>query len=71
MKLWSENLKGRDNSVDLGVDGRIILECRVEIFGLDAASQEGLCSVQLVSYSVDDVINKVLREIYKICCIEN
>jgi len=24
--LWSENLKGRDHSEDLGVDGRIILE---------------------------------------------
>jgi len=25
-KLWSENLKGRDHSRDLGVDGRIMLE---------------------------------------------
>jgi len=25
-KVWSENLKGRDNSEDLGVDGKIILE---------------------------------------------
>jgi hypothetical protein len=25
-KIWSENLKGRDHSEDLGVDGRIILE---------------------------------------------
>jgi len=24
--LWSENQKGRDNSKDLGVDGKIILE---------------------------------------------
>jgi hypothetical protein len=24
--FWSENLKGRDHSEDLGVDGRIILE---------------------------------------------
>jgi hypothetical protein len=24
-KFWSENLKGRDHSEDLGVDGRIIL----------------------------------------------
>jgi hypothetical protein len=26
-KFWSENLKGRYNSEDLRVDGRIILEC--------------------------------------------
>jgi len=26
-KFWSENLKGRDHSEDLAVDGRIILEC--------------------------------------------
>jgi hypothetical protein len=25
-KFWSENLKGRDHSDDLSVDGRIILE---------------------------------------------
>jgi hypothetical protein len=25
-KFWSENLKGRDHSEDLRVDGRIILE---------------------------------------------
>jgi hypothetical protein len=25
-KFWSENLKGRDYSEDLGVDGKIILE---------------------------------------------
>jgi hypothetical protein len=25
-KFWSENLKGRDRSEDLGADGRIILE---------------------------------------------
>jgi hypothetical protein len=24
--IWFENLKGRDNSVDIGVDGKIILE---------------------------------------------
>jgi hypothetical protein len=24
--IWSENLKGRDHSEDLGVDGRIILK---------------------------------------------
>jgi len=23
IKLWSENLKGRDHSADLGVDGKI------------------------------------------------
>jgi hypothetical protein len=26
MKFWSENLKGRDHSEDLGVDEKIILE---------------------------------------------
>jgi hypothetical protein len=26
IKFWSENLKGRDHSEDLGVDERIILE---------------------------------------------
>jgi hypothetical protein len=25
-EFWSENLKGRDNFEDLGVDGKIILE---------------------------------------------
>jgi hypothetical protein len=25
-KIWSENLKGRDHSDDIGVDGTIILE---------------------------------------------
>jgi hypothetical protein len=25
-KVWSENLKGRDHSEELGVDGKIILE---------------------------------------------
>jgi len=25
-KFWSENLKGRDHSEDLAVDGKIILE---------------------------------------------
>jgi hypothetical protein len=29
-KFWSENLKGRDQSDDLGVDGRIILEWILE-----------------------------------------
>jgi hypothetical protein len=26
-KFWSENLKGRDHSEDLGVDGRIMMKC--------------------------------------------
>jgi hypothetical protein len=26
-KLWSENLKGRDHSEDLGVDGKLLLDC--------------------------------------------
>jgi len=26
MRTWSKNLKGRDHSEDLGVDGKIILE---------------------------------------------
>jgi hypothetical protein len=30
-KFWSENLKVRDLSVNLGVDGRIILEWILEI----------------------------------------
>jgi hypothetical protein len=25
--FWFENLKGRDTSEDLGVDGRVILKC--------------------------------------------
>jgi hypothetical protein len=25
--FWFENLKGRDHLADLGVDGKIILEC--------------------------------------------
>jgi len=29
-QFWLENLKGRDNSEDLGVDGRIILEWILE-----------------------------------------
>jgi hypothetical protein len=27
-KFWFENLKGRDHAEDLGLYGRIILECR-------------------------------------------
>jgi hypothetical protein len=26
-QFWSENLNGRDDSEDLGIDGKIILEC--------------------------------------------
>jgi hypothetical protein len=26
IKFWSENLKGRDHSADLGMEGRLILE---------------------------------------------
>jgi hypothetical protein len=59
-----ENLKGRDHSEDLGVDGRIILEYmknRLGRCGLDScgseygqlegcsAFQEGLISTELVS----------------------
>jgi hypothetical protein len=31
--FWLENQKGRDHSENLGVDGRIILECIVCKFG--------------------------------------
>jgi hypothetical protein len=34
-KFWSENLKGRDDSEDLGVDRRIILEWILEKIGLE------------------------------------
>jgi hypothetical protein len=30
-KFWSKNLKGRDHSEDLGVDGRILLEVFMEM----------------------------------------
>jgi hypothetical protein len=29
-KFWSENLKGRNHSEDLGVDGRTILQCTLK-----------------------------------------
>jgi hypothetical protein len=29
-ELWSDNMKGRDHSEDIGVDGRIILEWTLE-----------------------------------------
>jgi hypothetical protein len=32
-KFWSENLKGRDHSEDLGVDGNIVLELILEKWG--------------------------------------
>jgi hypothetical protein len=32
-KFWSENLKGRDNSEDKGVDGRIILDWMLQKYG--------------------------------------
>jgi hypothetical protein len=40
-KFWSWELKGRDNSEDLGVDGKVISECMLEVnsvmsCGLDA-----------------------------------
>jgi hypothetical protein len=31
--FWLENLKERDNSEDLGVDGKIILECILGKYG--------------------------------------
>jgi len=30
IKFWSENLNGRDGSKDLGVDGKMILECPIQ-----------------------------------------
>jgi len=32
-KVWLENLKGRDQSEDLGVDGKTILEWILEKYG--------------------------------------
>jgi hypothetical protein len=34
-KFWSENLKGRDHSEDLGIDGRILLEMYLRETGYD------------------------------------
>jgi hypothetical protein len=33
IKFWSENLKGRDHSEDLGVDGKIILGRILDKYG--------------------------------------
>jgi hypothetical protein len=30
-KFWSENLKGRDHNEDLGADGRVILNVRIDL----------------------------------------
>jgi hypothetical protein len=38
-KFWSENLKGRDHSEDLGVDGKIILGNWVGRCGLNPSSR--------------------------------
>jgi hypothetical protein len=35
IKLWSENLKGRDHIEDLGVDGTIILKSVLRKYGVD------------------------------------
>jgi hypothetical protein len=31
VQFWSEKLKGGDHSEDLGVDGRIVLECILKV----------------------------------------
>jgi hypothetical protein len=32
-KFWSENLKGRDHSEDMGIDGKIILQRMLGKYG--------------------------------------
>jgi hypothetical protein len=32
-KYWLENLKGKDHSEDVGVEGRVMLECIIGKYG--------------------------------------
>jgi hypothetical protein len=43
---WSENLKGRDHSEDLGVDARITLECILGTSPFTTASRPALGHTQ-------------------------
>jgi hypothetical protein len=39
-QIWLQSLKGRDHLEDLGIDGRIILECIEGCYGLDSSGSE-------------------------------
>jgi hypothetical protein len=40
--LWLENLKGRDHSEDLGIDGRVILDWFLRAKGGKACNEPGV-----------------------------
>jgi hypothetical protein len=44
--FWAENLKGRDYSEDLGVDGKIILELILRKLGVERCGLDSSGSVQ-------------------------
>jgi hypothetical protein len=46
-KLWLESLKGRKNSEDLGVDGRIILKTDLKETGWDGVDWVHLAQIGL------------------------